>query len=75
MKMWKTYIDAVIMDKSGEHIINTTTQTFVPANSRGEAILVALDMGQAMARSTNTLNGINLFFRVVNVEETDQGIA
>ena len=75
MKMYSAVIEAIIMDKYGDDIIRTATQTIVPANHRGEAIAVACDMGQAMARSTNNSNGgLALYFRVINVEETEQSI-
>ena len=74
MKMYKAVIEAITMDNDGDNIIRTETQTIVPANSYGEAIVVACDMGQAMARSANNLNGIALYFRITDVEETEQGI-
>ena len=75
MKMYSATIEAITMDKTGDHFIKTETQVYVPAESRGDAILTACDMGQAMARSTNTISGIALYFRVTNVSETNQGIA
>ena len=74
MKMYKAVIEAITMDENGDNIIRTETQTIVPANSRSEAIAVACDMGQAMARSANHLDGIDLYFRITDVEETEQGI-
>lgn len=75
MKMYSVTIDAITMDSTCDNIIKTETQVYVPANSRGEAISVACDMGQAMARSTNHISGIALYYRIINVEETEQGIA
>lgn len=75
MKMYSATIEAITMDKTCDNIIKTETQVYVPANSRGEAINVACDMGQAMARSTNNISGIALYYRIVSVKETEQGIA
>ena len=75
MKMYSITIEAITMDSACENIIKTQTQAYVPANSRGEAINVACDMGQAMARSTNALKDIALYYRIVGVQETEQGIA
>ena len=75
MKMYSATIEAITMDKTCDNIITTETQVYVPANSRGEAINVACDMGQAMARSTNYISGIALFYRIIDVKETEQGIA
>ena len=76
MKMFSATIEAITMDKDGNNIIRTETQTIVPANSRGEAIAVACDMGQAMARSANNSDGnLALYFRITNVEETEQSIS
>jgi hypothetical protein len=76
MKMWKATIDALIVNNTGDKIIHTQTPVCVPADSRGDALIVMLDMGQAMARSTNlSTAGMGLYFRVVNVEETDRTIA
>ena len=75
MKMYSATIEAITMNKDGNDIIRTETQTIVPANSRGEAIAVACDMGQAMARSTNNSNhSLALYFRITSVEETEQSI-
>ena len=75
MKMYSVTIEAITMDGDCENIIKTQTQAYVPANSRGEAINVACDMGQAMARSTNNISDIALYYRIVGVKETEQGIA
>lgn len=75
MKMFKATIEAVTMDASADNVIRTSTETIVPAQDRAGAIYAALDMGQAMARSTNNCSGVALYFRVLNVEETSEGIA
>ena len=76
MKIYSVKIESIIMDKNGDKFVKTNTQAYVPANSRGEAIAVACDMGQAMARSTNAASGkVAMYFRVLGVEETEQSIA
>jgi hypothetical protein len=75
MKMFKATIEAVTMSKDAENVVRTSTETIVPANDRYGAIMVALDMGQAMARTVNTTKGLALYFRVVGVQETDEAIA
>ena len=75
MKMFKATIEAITMSKDAENVVRTSTETIVPANDRYGAIMVALDMGQAMARAVNTTKGLALYFRVVGVQETDEAIA
>lgn len=76
MKMWKATIDALIVNKTCDKITQTQTVVYVPASSKGSAILAALDMGQAMSRSTNLAPGkLGLYFRVVGVEETEREVA
>lgn len=76
MKMWKATIDALIVNKTCDKVTQTQTVVYVPADSKGNAILAALDMGQAMSRSTNhTFGELGIYFRVVNVEETDREVA
>ena len=76
MKMWKATIDALIVNKTGDKITQTQTVVYIPADSKGNAILTALDMGQAMSRSTNLAPGeLGLYFRVVGVEETEREVA
>ena len=75
MKMFKATIEAVTMSKNAEDVVRTSTETIVPANDRYGAIMAALDMGQAMARTVNATKGLALYFRVVGVQETDEAIA
>jgi len=77
MKMWKATIDALIVNKTCDKITQTQTVVYIPADSKGSAILAALDMGQAMSRSTNLLTPkeLGLYFRVVGVEETEREVA
>ena len=75
MKMFKATIEAITMSKNTENVVHTSTETIIPANDRHGAIMAALDMGQAMARTVNTTKGLALFFRVVGVQETDEAIA
>ena len=75
MKMYSITIEAITMNDACENIIKTQTQAYVPANSRAEAVNAGCDMGQAMARSTNDIKGIALYYRIINVVETEQGIA
>ena len=76
MKMWKAIIDALIVNKAGDKITHTHTPVYVPADCKGNALIAALDMGQAMSRSTNlSTTGTALYFRVVDVEETDREVA
>lgn len=71
MKMFKGAIEAVIMDRNANDVVRTTTETIVPAEDRHGAICTMLDMGQAMARSTNFIQGRNLYFRVADVAEVE----
>lgn len=71
MKMFKGAIEAVIMDRNANDVVRTTTETIVPAEDRHGAICAMLDMGQAMARSTNSIQGRTLYFRVLEVTEVE----
>ena len=75
MKMFKGVIEAVIMDRNANDVVRTTTtETIVPAENRQGALCVMLDMGQAMARSANAIQGKALYFRVLGVaEDEDEG--
>ena len=73
--MFKATIEAITMSKDAENVVRTSTETIVPANDRYGAIMAALDMGQAMARTANATKGLALYFRVVGVQETDEAIA
>ena len=75
MKMYSATIEAITMDSTGDHFIKTQTQVYVPAKSRGDALLAACDMGQAMARSTNAISNIAMYYRILDIVETEQGIA
>jgi hypothetical protein len=73
--MWKATIEALIVNKTGDKMTCTQTLVYVPADNRGNAMIAALDMGQAMSRSTNlSTTGTALYFRVVGVEETDREV-
>lgn len=75
MNIWKVTIEAIIMDANADNVKRTTTETLIPANSRGGAINVGLDMGQAMARSVNVLpHRLALYFRVINVIDTGEPV-
>ena len=69
--MFKGIIEAVTMDRNADNVVRTTTETIVPAEDRHGAICAMLDMGQAMARSTNSLQGKALYFRVLGVTEVE----
>lgn len=71
MKMFKGAIEAVVMDRNANDVVRTTTETIVPAEDRHGAICAMLDMGQAMARSTNSIQGRTLYFRVAEVAEVE----
>ena len=74
MKMFKGAIEAVIMDRNANDVVRTTTETTVPAEDRHGAICTMLDMGQAMARSANSIQGRALYFRILGVaEDEDEG--
>lgn len=74
MKMFKGAIEAVIMDRNAKDVVRTTTETIVPAEDRHGAICTMLDMGQAMARSANSIQGRALYFRIRGVaEDEDEG--
>jgi hypothetical protein len=59
------------MDRNADDVIRTTTETIVPAEDRHGALCVILDMGQAMARSTNSIQGKALYFRILGVAEVE----
>ena len=71
MKMFKGTIEAVTMDRNAENVVRTSTETIVPAENRQGAMYAMLDMGQAMARSTNSIQGRSLYFRVLGVAEVE----
>lgn len=71
MKMFKGAIEAVIMDRNANDVVRTTTETIVPAEDRQGALCVMLDMGQAMARSANAIQGKALYFRILGVAEVE----
>jgi hypothetical protein len=71
MKMFKGIIEAVIMDRNADDVVRTTTETIVPAEDRQGALCVMLDMGQAMARSANSIQGKALYFRILGVAEVE----
>lgn len=71
MKMFKGAIEAVITDRNANDVVRTTTETIVPAKDRHGAICTMLDMGQAMARSANSIQGRALYFRVLGVIEVE----
>lgn len=73
MKMFKGTIEAVTMDRNANNAVRTTTETIVPAKDRYGAICVMLDMGQAMARSTDSIQGKALYFRILGVAEVEDG--
>ena len=76
MKMWKATIDALIVNKTCDKVTQTQTVVYIPADSKGNAILAALDMGQAMSRSTNLTPGeLGLYFRITGIEETEREVA
>ena len=64
-------IEAVIMDRNADDVVRTTTETIVPAEDSHGAVCVMLDMGQAMARSANSLQGEAVYFRVLGVTEVE----
>lgn len=71
MKMFKGTIEAVTMDQNADNVVRTTTETVVPAEGRYGAVCAMLDIGQAMARSTNSIQGKALYFRVLGVTEVE----
>lgn len=71
MKMFKGTIEAVTMDRNADNVVKTATETIVPAEDRYGAICAMLDMGQAMARSTNSIQGKALYFRILGVAEVE----
>jgi hypothetical protein len=71
MKMFKGIIEAVTMDRNADDVVRTTTETIVPAEDRQGALCVMLDMGQAMARSANSIQGKALYFRILGVAEVE----
>lgn len=71
MKMFKGSIEAVVMDRNANDVVRTTTETIVPAEDRQGALCVMLDMGQAMARSANSIQGKALYFRILGVAEVE----
>lgn len=71
MKMFKGIIEAVTMDQNADDVVRTTTETIVPAEDRQGALCVMLDMGQAMARSANSIQGKALYFRILGVAEVE----
>ena len=73
MKMFKGTIEAVTMNHNADNVVRTSTETIVPAEDRHGAVIAMLDMGQAMARATNTIKGQALYFRVLQVTEVADG--
>lgn len=71
MKMFKGTIEAVTMDRNADNVVKTSTETIVPAENRQGAMYAMLDMGQAMARSTNSVPGRTLYFRILEVAEVE----
>ena len=71
MKMFKGTIEAVTMDRNADNVVKTSTETIVPAGNRQRAMYAMLDIGQAMARSTNSVPGRTLYFRILEVAEVE----
>ncbi len=74
MQKFKATVDCIIIDKNRKVVGSQAFDVEVLGNSRGEAIIAALDIGQALARSANSSKGERaIYFRVVNI--TEIGIA
>lgn len=70
MKTFKATVDCIIIDKYHKVVGSQAFEVEVLGNSRGEAIISALDVGQALARSANNSKGERaIYFRVTNIAE------
>lgn len=70
MKTFKATVDCIIIDKCRKVVGSQAFEVEVLGNSRGEAIISALDVGQALARSANNSKGERaIYFRVTNIAE------
>ena len=69
MKIWYVEIEYVVRDENKIYYQHNNTLPLC-ANSRQEAIMAGLDVGQAISRSANAMNGKKaIYFRVLGVEE------
>lgn len=74
MKQFKATVDCIVTDKDRKVVGSQKFEVEVFGNSRGEAIISALDVGQALSRSANNSKGERaIYFRVINI--TEIGIA
>lgn len=70
MKTFKADIDCITVSNCGEMLNYKSIPVKIDGESRGEALLTALDMGQALSRSTNRMEDNRaIFFRVTGLEE------
>jgi hypothetical protein len=70
MKTFKASIDCITVNENGEMLNFKSVPIEIDGEDRSEALLTALDIGQAMSRSTNRMEDKRaIFFRVVGLEE------
>jgi hypothetical protein len=69
MKTFKASIDYITVDECGDMLDYKSIPIEIDGEDRNEAMLTALDMGQALSRSTNRMAGRGIFFRITNIEE------
>jgi hypothetical protein len=69
MKTFKADIDCITINNHGEMLNYKSIPVKIDGENRNEALLTALDMGQALSRSANRMEDRAIFFRVTNLEE------
>ena len=70
MKKFSLVLDVITMTKDNHVLSHEKIPVSVFAEDRGSALLAGLDVGQALARSSNASNGeIAIFFRVIGLTE------
>jgi hypothetical protein len=70
MKTFKASIDCITVNENSEMLNFKSVPIEIDGEDRSAALLTALDMGQAMSRSTNRMEDKRaIFFRVVGLEE------
>lgn len=69
MKTFKADIGYITVNGDGEMLDYKKIPIEIDGEDRSEALLTALDMGQALSRSTNRMEDRAIFFRVTDLEE------
>jgi hypothetical protein len=73
MKKFKATIDSIIINKRREVVGVQVFDVEVFGEGKGDAIISALDVGQALARSANYTNGQRaIYFRVIDIVEIEE---